>query len=574
MSTTGSEPLVEESADTGLAAYGDPLADGATEGPDSLVDPMRGRIHLTISTTSSLKPGTDVELTVGGVAREPIDGGEVVLTLPTRALMDHAGKGSPELPAVARWVLPAMAKGDNWSGSHTVPGEAAGWYRVMANAYTDGPDGGPWLFDGVLGEAWMHVSETDGRLDTHPLGDSAAPMAGPAAGWPAGPQARSPNYPFLHPDSVYLHVVYSVSEWEGFKPAVRARIWASLKKEDRGWEDLGRVTVPGDGIVAFKCPKNYGEYLAGGGDAPDTYRVQGRKDIANWGANKSSCGKLVQLEVLAHRYLPWRLLNLAADTLTQHFGHSRGRVSWQLHFERGRNASYNRWTDKITLAWLAAEHPRFRWVAAHEYAHALHEKALGGLFGKFRTPGCSDHEITLPSSYERALSEGFADYAGTVGSVTDDYPDGYYGECFEYFGTPDAPWNWCRNVTHERKPEIEGWVAALFMDLIDDNYNYEGFYDDAFDDKTHYGGYYVAGVFKSCEARRGNFLDPWKKRSKVYDYVWCLEEYVHKPTHERVFPDTPVPDTAKHKRPPEQPSDWNALHIRQTWLRNLAEEGR
>ena len=62
----------------------------------------------------------------------------------------------------------------------------AGSEPLVEEDYTHGPDGGPWLFDDVLGEAWMRVSETDGRLDTHPLEDSAAPMAGAAAGWPAG----------------------------------------------------------------------------------------------------------------------------------------------------------------------------------------------------------------------------------------------------------------------------------------------------------------------------------------------------------------------------------------------------
>ena len=158
------------------------------------------------------------------MAREQIDSGEVVLTLPTRALMDHAGKELPELPVEARWDLPAMAKGDTWSGSHTVAGEAAGWYRVMANAYTRGPDGGPWLFDDVLASAWMHVDETGGGLKRIPE-DSVAPVAGPAAGWPTGAGvARNPDYSFWHPDTVYLHVVYSVSQRLGFRPAVEAQV--------------------------------------------------------------------------------------------------------------------------------------------------------------------------------------------------------------------------------------------------------------------------------------------------------------------------------------------------------------
>ena len=101
---TGSEPIVEEIADTGLgpAADGDPPAwegedslppwdgegpppwEGDIPGePDSIVHPTRSRIDLTISTTSPLVPDADVVLTIKGVAREAIDSGEVVLTLPT-----------------------------------------------------------------------------------------------------------------------------------------------------------------------------------------------------------------------------------------------------------------------------------------------------------------------------------------------------------------------------------------------------------------------------------------------------------------------------------------------------------
>jgi len=90
--------------ETGLAASGSPLADGDTERPDSIVHPRRGRIDLTISTTGPLLPNTAVELAIGGVSREPVDSGEVVLTLPTKALMDHVGEGRPDLPAEAKWA--------------------------------------------------------------------------------------------------------------------------------------------------------------------------------------------------------------------------------------------------------------------------------------------------------------------------------------------------------------------------------------------------------------------------------------------------------------------------------------
>ena len=572
-----SEPLVDEAADTGagLAAY------GATEGTDIIVDPLRGRIDLAISATGPLLPNKGIALTVGGVAREAIDSGEVVLTLPTRALMDHVGEGDPELPAVARWVLPPMAKGDTWSGSYTVPGEAAGYYRAMANAYTHGPDGGLWLFDDVLGGAWMYVSETDGQLtrffEDSLFPDSVHPMAGPAAGWPTAGGAwtasrRNPNTTTLDPDSVYLLVVYSISEREGFKRAVGAEVEASIGKfQGKGqvYRDLGSVTVPEDGIVAFECPEKYTEWISGFVRAPDTDYVPGGGTIAFWSGNNSHCGQLTQVEVEARGYLPWRLLDLSADAITKHFGYVRGRVGWDvLDGDDADNAYYDRSQDRIFLGWGMAAQDRFHWVAAHEYGHAYHHLALGGLW---KTENCYEHYVGWPSSYTCALSEGFANYAGTVGSVSAEHPDGYLRDCFEWFGSLKAPKNTyyrCKNVAHYRKAEVEGWVAALFVDLIDDNDD-----NDERGDYTELSGRFVAEVFKTCEikqARWGPLPDSWEVRDDVSDIVWCLEYYIEPAYHEpdSVFDGIDAPEGV-HRFPLNPPWGWNQADIRKTWLWNL-----
>ena len=570
---TGSGPLVEEDADTGQA-YGDPLADGAGEVFDSIVHPVRGRIDLTILATGPLSPNVGVALTVSGVAQEAIDSGEVVLTLPTRALMDHAGgKGLPDLPVKARWDLPPMAEGDTWSGSYTVPGEAAGYYRVMANAYTHGPDGGAYLFDEALGEAWMHVSETDGQLARFFEDSISPPLAGPAAGWPTGggawtvsrPDSNSTNW---HPDSVFLAVVYTVSEEQGFKPAVGATVearWHGLLGPTQP-PVITWTTVPEDGIVALLCRTTYlgqkrPREMWGNVHAFDTELVQGRSPIARWRTDASHCGTLVEVEVLAHRYYPWRLLNLAADTLQKHFGHTRGRIDWNLRW--GGGSSYNGVPgfDKITLNWRAAASSRFFWTVAHEYGHALHHKALGGIW--WRSPNCNPHSLHVPSSYKCALKEGFADYAGTVGS------GGYREACFERFGEPeneedkrDEREPSCK-IESDRKAEVEGYVAALFMDLIDDT--------DERGDWTEYSGHYVARVFKTCEAKGkfGWLIPNWRARHNVSDIVWCLENYIEPAYHDTdsVFDGLNVPDDIKHDA--KDPPNWNPADIRLTWLKNL-----
>ena len=86
---------------------------------------------------------------------------------------------------------------------------------------------------------------------------------------------------------------------------------------------------------------------------------------------------------------------------------------------------------------------------------------------------------------------------------------------------------WCRNIQHDRKPEIEAWVAALFLDLTDPDSGEEG-------DYTEYPGLYVAEVFKSCEVK-GKWLGlipNWRDRNKVSDIVWCLERQVTPGVHD------------------------------------------
>ena len=501
--------------------------------------------------------------------------------------MDYAGgEGLPDLPVKARWDLPAMAKGDTWSGSYTVPGEAAGYYSVMANAYTRGPDGGPWLFDDVLGEAWMYVSETDGRLtrffEDSVFPEGVHPAAGPATGWPAGPPARIESGSPWHPDSVYLAVVYRVSEREGFKPAAGAEIrgWVRMGSWPyRTIEDLGVVAVPEDsespehflpGTVAFKCAKD-SVLVHGVGYAPYTDLVQGREDIVSIWTDKSHCGQLVFVEVKAERYLPWRLLNLAADTLTGHFGYTRERIGWDLRFDSG--ASYYNPIpifEKIVLAWLPAE-PRFFFTVAHEYGHALHHKALGGLWW----PGdkawdywdwtCFSHWFTKVTNFRCALQEGFAHYAGVIGS------GGYYEDCFEHFGDPAKPLKnpregSCRaEAPQGKKPKIEGHIAALFLDLTDGN-------NERYD-WTEYPGRYVAEVFKTCKTQSKYHIPLfpdiyiWWKRTNVSNIVWCLENYIDRALHKEVFPGIRTPEAVKEKA--TEPPDWDPLDIRATWLKNL-----
>ena len=258
-----------------------------------------------------------------------------------------------------------MAKGGTWSGSYTVPGEATGYYSVLVNAHTHGPDGGPWLFDDVPREAWMFVSETDGQLTRHfeelLFPEGVRPEPGPAtadgAGSPPRVQARHPDYVGWHPDSVYLQVLY-YNDWRrGFLPAVGMELYGDEKGRGGPPRKLEVRVVPEDGIVSFRCPPWSGagaaRYLEGKGRVPETDYVRGRdEDVLDyWRASNLDCGRLKTVHVDHNWYLPWRHLDVGGERISKHFGHYRANpVNWNVDFSEDARAKYNWFTDKITLS--------------------------------------------------------------------------------------------------------------------------------------------------------------------------------------------------------------------------------
>lgn len=136
------------------------------------------------------------------------------------------------------------------------------------------------------------------------------------------------------------------------------------------------------------------------------------------------------------------------------------------------------------------------------------------------------------------FSEGFADYAGSVGRGTTHHD-------WEYKHYTDGAYD---------EAEIEGNVAAMFLDLIDSNADSS--------DRTNYPADYIADVFRTCKA-------DGKKRNDVTDFVWCLENRVNADVHNQGFPTGPdAPSTVSESA--TEPSGWNAEHIRATWWKNVS----
>ena len=395
--------------------------------------------------------------------------------------------------------------------------------------------------------AWMFVSETDGRLAG--LSEDAIFPEGGA------PARRRDGRRQAH-RALSGIPTRCTSTWSTLirRTSTSSLRWARWSRGDgglnAGTSRTGMWSSPRTGSwPSSVVPRGTTTVcVCGGGDVPDTDLVQGRDDVTSWLTNESHCGKFVHVPVLVHRYYPWRLLNIAADTLTEHFGHSRGRIKWKLSDEGGGLQRHSRQDhSSVELCWRRllplGRCPRVRTCAAPQGAWRHLEPVA-----QLQSAPPRLH-LLLPVRPEGGLRRLCGH--GRVGWL--------YENCLEHFGTTQAHRTSCRNVSHDRKPEIEGWVAAFFMDLIDDTEE-EG-------DYTEYPGLYVAQAFKTCEKKFGRL--PWNKRKRVSDIVWCMEKGVTPSVHEEVFPRVSMPSAVR--RDADEPDNWRFSDFRLTWRKNLSK---
>ena len=528
-----------------------------------LVDPTRPRFRIAFSVVeATLTPGASTAVTLHGEAVEDLTGGTVTVTLPTMAAMANVTAGAKpyyptgqSYPVAGKWTLPAMSAGDTWQNSVAVPLPAkAGYYHLSVEIDTDVAAGKRDAFvndEDIFYERWILVTADGGRLTTglDPsafASDSIAPAAGPfrnKARYGGGAAAAAyGDFGVMYSSSgpVRKNIVYNTGGGRS-TAAVGANAFAALYQGSG--PDIELVasysrTVPASGIVSFPCPPS-GHWLEGGVSLPATGEVAAGTLIAYWDAHPGDCNTTSTEEGDRHDYMPWYNLKSVSRKLEDLFNVNVPRIKWRVNHSE-EYSSYD--PDLHRVDFGSATYDR-KWTAAHEYAHGLHHKKLGGLWNTEQV--CyshADRHVWRVSGYRCALLEGFADYAANKAI-------GYHplGRNWE---NPKASTN---DNDEDPNPEIEGYVAALLWDLTDSA-------NDG-NDQTNYSVSSVGTAFKTCDI----FVTGWAARNDVSDFVWCMEDRINSTLHEDHFSGVPTPTNQNATRG----SGWNADHIRSTWLQNL-----
>lgn len=220
-------------------------------------------------------------------------------------------------------------------------------------------------------------------------------------------------------------------------------------------------------------------------------------------------------------------------------GQSRGRIDV---ISYGGNVSqYNPSQDRIEFTPSSIWGPAGLHAIAHEYGHAVYNKALGGLNPGY-SDNCSPHSITSASSYGCALSEGFADFHATkiFGSRA-----AYYYQVVALQGVATGP-------------KVEGNIAAFFFDLLDGS-GTPGESSESYD-TTNYPGSYLGSILKTCKYNTSN------RASGADHIVYCLENSLTSRTGIFWADRSAV---SNYVESATEPFGWSLAAIRNNWHWNI-----
>jgi len=184
-------------------------------------------------------------------------------------------------------------------------------------------------------------------------------------------------------------------------------------------------------------------------------------------------------------------------------------------------------------------------VVAHEYGHAVHEKALGGNVASGECP--DSHYLDGAHNIRCAYSEGFANYHGAVGIESSNvYVSNFENNEFYPADRGDGDPN--------DGAIIEGAVAAFLWDLTDPS--------DESHDGADYPGSYVADVIKTCktDGSRANGVD---------HLIACFQRQI--PSYSGYF-DTRSSSPSSFNESATEPGSWDRTDVKALWRKNLYGE--
>ena len=482
------------------------------------------RVELAVS--GALVPGRPIQVTATVHPGDGVQATDVQIVAPEAAMAAAHGwrrdfrYDERVLPPLGEWSS-AAAPGRSSRYRTTLQVPAPGFYRVGVRVDSRGSE----RPSRIVEEAWLLVDENGGRLtsafDASLLPDSVQLIPGPfrtarprtTGGGSSGRRTVRANTEPIPGYGQYNGSIgyydYDLGQMRWYKGLVTLTYYES----DYGdYYAIGGTSYESTSYGAFyyDCQLGYGEAMEIGADL-----VSGAIAVepgTRTSIMVNSCYQLPQDLILTTPSKSTEVfLNMraAADSAWRVFGRMAPRTWVVVEGSNWLGSShYDKFFDRIHILESNVWGPSGAGTAAHEYGHAFHHKALGGIPGKlFKTeqeyyscfPG---HHFTKVTNYDCAYMEGWAEFfaAATLrsdaGSRFYDVRDGIFPQMSGTHGV-----------------RVEGAVASLFYDLLDN--------DAEWFDAVSLPGSYIADAVSRCQMHDTN--DGWMPGFGADVLMQCMQ---------------------------------------------------
>jgi hypothetical protein len=498
----------------------------------------RERFTLNLEVTGSLKPDAPIQVRATATALEATEQVELKIVLPEVEFARHFGwkfDRSPlnlKFPAAALQTR-SLAKREVVQQHASVVVGAPGYYRAIAmiTKHSDEPD----FVDGVYVQpqhritVWFVIDAAGGKI-TGEFAPEALPRSwykapGPArfVGGVSEPAADDPRVAQGPGDPGSRQLIYLDSTAQSYRPA--AGVWIKFDMWDHlayAYTGSSSDVTDANGWYQAWCPYDDWSWVE------TTYQLMSLRiiigDVAGPREYRNDCnyGPVVMTFPEEDEYQVFKNMDHIAALTQSYFARSRGRlpvdliwrtwdpcyndVSRYIHAPWGWSSYCGFGGDRVQIRDAAPNRaiwgPYGYFTQAHEYGHAFHEKALGGIH---HAGDCgASHSLQASSgNLGCAWQEGFADF---VAALVDPINIGFYFSILQNIpntsaGTDGSVW--------------EQAVAGFLLDLTDP------VGDESFD-QIQYPARYIGDLVAQCRLASG-----WIYSVNGIDYmVYCLERTV------------------------------------------------
>ena len=555
------------------------------------------RFDLTLKAEGQFRPGEPIRITAESHANLSTDDVRLSIVAPEielAALSSWSDGFSYEvgrvLPAALSTVPERMERSATRTSSISVTPMAAGYYRVVATIRSTSPQAstheGQWVRNTAVAEVWLLIAEIGGRSTPtfdkgiipadylkQPgpfrrtsiqggLGDDGpsddAPPHGPNPG--SGDSYHSDHRGVtLTPGLITFRTVYYNIETAAYEivPSADVKVYActlppvqfTCNPED--WHQTAWGYSDNSGLFYYECQEDYYGSVASTNAGLNNFQVvNGSADRS--GTTIDDCGGTLDIVIPSAHARVFMNLRKTKDGSTSLFGIDRPFINVYLE---SCGTSYYSSDDKIHICPGDVWDERGVFMAAHEYGHAFHEKALDGNVASGSCP--SPHWLDTESNLQCAYSEGFADYFAAI--VRPDLTTYFYRADVENdvefpgCNTRWPPPNYPCGGTSNNGAIIEAAVAAFLYDLNDVAVENR--------DSIAAPGGYVREIVRTCKVtytltRRANGVD---------EIAYCTENAINPSGYFNRVPDSYLESAAES-------GGWSSSRVHANWTWNMFEK--